>query len=235
MMVPLSDRCCGQPVASTVSGRYVFSSRSVKYELSNTSGASVQRPSKPERCCLQPPTVCPPESATMSRSSNPFGANTSRRCDTPLSPSGSLPTCDSTDSPESLASRRPKRVTTWGPPINSIATFAASAQRSAFEITPAVTYLSAIGLSRPIATSVSPAFASKVPSPESVKRITAFGQPPLRLPFENTPASCHDSRMRIGPQFLAARSALTSATMCSSSDFPSPALLMSPAAGTVLA
>mmetsp|Transcript_27656 Transcript_27656/g.83261 ORF Transcript_27656/g.83261 Transcript_27656/m.83261 type:complete len:220 (+) Transcript_27656:202-861(+) len=214
MIVPEACRCCGQPVAATRSGAYVLVRRSLKYELSKTRGRAVHAPSKPERSALQPPTVWAPLKATMSRSLKPFGWKISRRCGTPLSPSGSRPSWEATDSAALAASTRPKRVGIRGPPMASVATFAASAQRSAWEIAPGATYLSATGASSPMATS-RPAFASKAPSPASRKRWAAFGQPPFSAPLEKTPASCHESRMRIAPQFFAATSSRRSATMAS--------------------
>mmetsp|Transcript_37642 Transcript_37642/g.104772 ORF Transcript_37642/g.104772 Transcript_37642/m.104772 type:complete len:224 (-) Transcript_37642:107-778(-) len=135
----------------------------------------------------------------MALSSKPLGWKMSRRWSMPLSPSGRRPTSDSTDSEELAASLRPNLVGMSGPPISLMPTFAARAQRSATEQT-AGQYLSVMGFRRPFANSGRPALAPKVPSPPSVKRIAALGQPPLSLPSEKTPASCHDRRMRIGPQ-----------------------------------
>ena len=80
------------------------------------------------------------------------------------------------------------------PPMTRIATFAARAHKSALEMRLG-TYLSVIGFRRPRATSGKPALAPKVPSPPSVKRMAALGQPPFSLPSENTPASCQDRRI----------------------------------------
>mmetsp|Transcript_52756 Transcript_52756/g.155427 ORF Transcript_52756/g.155427 Transcript_52756/m.155427 type:complete len:243 (-) Transcript_52756:66-794(-) len=164
----------------------------------------------------QEPTVCAPDRATMSSSVKPFGWKMSRRWSMPLSPSGRRPTCDSTESEELAASLRPNLVGTSGPPISLMATFAARAHMSATEQT-AGQYLSVMSFRRPFANSGRPALAPKAPSPPSVKRSAALGQPPLRLPSEKTPASCHDRRMRIGPQLFAftraARSASRSARL----------------------
>mmetsp|Transcript_134455 Transcript_134455/g.429525 ORF Transcript_134455/g.429525 Transcript_134455/m.429525 type:complete len:214 (+) Transcript_134455:570-1211(+) len=119
----------------------------------------------------------------------------------PLSPSGRRPSWDSTDSAEEAASLRPKRVLMLGPPMTRMATLAANCQRSALEMR-AGTYLSVMGFKRPRATSGRPALAPKEPSPPSVKRIAALGQPPLSAPFEKTPASCQARRMMRAPQFL---------------------------------
>mmetsp|Transcript_8953 Transcript_8953/g.26325 ORF Transcript_8953/g.26325 Transcript_8953/m.26325 type:complete len:213 (-) Transcript_8953:516-1154(-) len=191
--------CCGQPF-ELVSAWYVFLSKSTKYELSNLSGSSDQAPSKPERSAWHLPTVCAPESATIALSSNPLGWKISRRWPAPLSPSGSRPCCDSTDSADDFASARPKRVGTSGPPMTRTATFAARAQRSACEMRSGQ-YLSVMGDSIDSATVGRPAFAAKVPSPASVKRMAAFGQPPASLPCEKTPASCQESRTSSGPHF----------------------------------
>ena len=58
----------------------------------------------------------------------------------------------------------------------SMATFAARVQRSAWLMV-AGQYLSVTGLRRSRATVGRPALAPKVPSPPSVKRMAAFGQP----------------------------------------------------------
>ena len=70
-----------------------------------------------------------------------------------------------------------------GPPMHLMATLEASTHRSACEIMSGQYFL-VIGSSRLRATVGRPALAPKVPSPASVKRITAFGQPPVSLPVE---------------------------------------------------
>mmetsp|Transcript_118430 Transcript_118430/g.342438 ORF Transcript_118430/g.342438 Transcript_118430/m.342438 type:complete len:250 (+) Transcript_118430:693-1442(+) len=157
------------------------------------------------------PTVCPPDSATMARSSKPFGWKIARRWSTPLSPSGRRPLFSAMPSLELFASGRPNLVGTSGPPINLMATFAASAHKSAFDMRSG-TYFFDTSPRSAKATVGNPALAAQVPSPASVKRIAAFGQPPL--PFIMAPASCHDKRTRMGPQLFVLIKASRSATRC---------------------
>mmetsp|Transcript_72895 Transcript_72895/g.190166 ORF Transcript_72895/g.190166 Transcript_72895/m.190166 type:complete len:230 (+) Transcript_72895:142-831(+) len=166
---------CGLPLL-VVSGLNVFSSRALKYELSNLFGSVVHAPSKPDRPRLHLPTACAPESATMSLSWKPLGWKICRKWSAPLSPSGRRPSWDGTDSAEDLASTRPKRVTMSGPPIRRMDTLAARAHKSAFEMR-AGQYLPEMFERRGIATSGSPALALNLLSPPSEKRIAALGQP----------------------------------------------------------
>mmetsp|Transcript_81505 Transcript_81505/g.236320 ORF Transcript_81505/g.236320 Transcript_81505/m.236320 type:complete len:220 (-) Transcript_81505:289-948(-) len=138
----------------------------------------------------------------MALSSKPFGWNTSLKCATPLSASGSRPAALWTPSAGLAASTRPKRVGTSGPPMTRMAIFAARAQRSAWD-TRKGQYLLLIGSSNDSATDRRPALAGNCPSPPPGSRSAAFGQPPANFPCEKTPASCQDKRIRIGPQFLA--------------------------------
>ena len=62
-------------------------------------------------------------------------------------------------------------------------------------------YLSEIFFRSPIATSGSPALATKAPSPPSLNLNAAFGHPPVSFPVEKTPASCHERRTRIAPHY----------------------------------
>lgn len=67
-----------------------------------------------------------------------------------------------------------------------MATLAAKVQRSAWEMTPVVTYLSVMGWRRERATVGKPALAPKVPSPASVKRMAALGHPTPRMIHDKT-------------------------------------------------
>mmetsp|Transcript_119831 Transcript_119831/g.284728 ORF Transcript_119831/g.284728 Transcript_119831/m.284728 type:complete len:240 (-) Transcript_119831:7-726(-) len=77
-----------------------------------------------------------------------------------------------------------------------MATFAASAHRSACDSSRG-TYFSAMGCSKAMPF-CSPELAGKSCSPLG-RRILASGRPSLPL---KTPASCQESRIKIGPQFL---------------------------------
>ena len=134
----------------------------------------------------------------MSWSSKPLGPKMSRMCLASLSPSGRRPAASATPSAELVTSMRPKRVGMSGPPMALIATLAAKAHKSALEINLG-TYLSAMPLKSPIATSGRPALAAMRCSPLPDRRMAALGQPSFPL---KTPASCHDRRIKIGPQHL---------------------------------
>mmetsp|Transcript_115601 Transcript_115601/g.331924 ORF Transcript_115601/g.331924 Transcript_115601/m.331924 type:complete len:256 (-) Transcript_115601:37-804(-) len=90
--------------------------------------------------------------------------------------------------------------------------FAAKAQRSAWEMRSGTYFFVMLAINWR-ATVGKPEFAAQRPSPDWGKRSAPFGQPPA--PCMKTPASCHDRRMRMGPQFFLVKRSSISPTRLS--------------------
>mmetsp|Transcript_51066 Transcript_51066/g.143755 ORF Transcript_51066/g.143755 Transcript_51066/m.143755 type:complete len:280 (-) Transcript_51066:127-966(-) len=182
---------------------------SAAYSLLKRVGFSTQAPMYPVCSLWQRPYTCPPHmSATVSRSLKPIRPKTSRMCaadfshplirpssstsmppGTPTSGSGSRPGAMASSSG---ASERPPRKSIFGPPVCSIALYAASTHRSAKD-TPG--NFSLIG-SRSFLAASSPVLPGSFAS--RGWRIVAPLEPPVISALQYVPDECQPRRMRTG-------------------------------------
>mmetsp|Transcript_5122 Transcript_5122/g.19269 ORF Transcript_5122/g.19269 Transcript_5122/m.19269 type:complete len:233 (+) Transcript_5122:742-1440(+) len=161
-----------------------------KYSLSNRSGDRVHLPSYPERTKWHRPSVCAPESATMSLSDMPMRWKTSLRWVAPCEASGKRP-CAGHLAP-SRSSVRPNACGTWGPPANSMDSAPARVKMSACD-TSGYFLCTSWSMSR---TMPRPAFAGSDRSGSNL--IVPPSDPPDPSLASKVPDACHATRHAMG-------------------------------------
>mmetsp|Transcript_15634 Transcript_15634/g.28420 ORF Transcript_15634/g.28420 Transcript_15634/m.28420 type:complete len:277 (+) Transcript_15634:676-1506(+) len=194
---------------SWVTAIHLSSSMSLQYSLLKMVGFSTQAPAYPDDSGWHRPYTWPPHiRATASRSLRPIRPNTSRMCwakfSHPLrrpSPSISMPSARPYSAPgrrpgamaySSVLSTRPPQNGIVGPPVCSMATYAASIHKSAYET---LGYFHFKGSKRARASgnrTFSGSLASKG------YRIVAPLEPPLPSFALYVPDECHASRIKSG-------------------------------------
>ena len=175
-----------------------------KYSLSNRSGDLVHLPSYPDRTKWHRPSVCAPESATMSLSDIPIRWKTSRRWVAPWEASGRRPCAGHRD--PSLSSVRPNACGTWGPPANSMDKAPARVKMSAWD-TSGYFLCTSWSMSR---TMPSPALAGSDFSGSNL--MVPPSDPPLPSRASKVPDACHATRHAMGKAItlLLSKASLTS-------------------------